>query len=75
MKRLVCFRTKFVFVPSRDDLGIGHVLPRPSIPSIITEGFLNKVPTAVFASNPCRLVFVGDNFDLLVEHLSIFRRL
>ena len=47
--------SKFVFVPGPLDPGPGDVLPRPPLPSYFTEKLAEEMPSAVFASNPCRV--------------------
>lgn len=61
---LVCYQTdsncvqeesKFIFVPGPTDPGPANVLPRPALPAYFTSELRQLLPTAVFASNPCRL--------------------
>lgn len=47
--------SKFIFVPGPGDPGPGSVLPRPALPAYFTSDLRQLLPTAVFASNPCRL--------------------
>ena len=47
--------TRFVFVPGPGDPGPGDVLPRPPLPAALTGALRAAVPSAEFASNPCRL--------------------
>lgn len=47
--------SKFVFVPGPGDPGPGNVLPRPALPAYFTSDLRQLLPTAVFASNPCRM--------------------
>lgn len=47
--------TRFVFVPGQRDPGAAEVLPRPPLPPYFTEKLLEEIPSAVFASNPCRV--------------------
>ena len=47
--------TRFVFVPGPGDPGPGNVLPRPPLPAALTGALRAALPSAEFASNPCRL--------------------
>ena len=47
--------SKFLFVPGPGDPGPADVLPRPALPAYFTSELRQLLPTAVFASNPCRL--------------------
>jgi len=47
--------SKFIFVPGPGDPGPGNVLPRPALPAYFTSDLRQLLPTAVFASNPCRM--------------------
>ncbi|XP_025103951.1 DNA polymerase epsilon subunit 2-like isoform X1 [Pomacea canaliculata] len=49
--------SKFIFVPGPEDAGHPSIFPRPAIPNSITKEFRQKVPGAVFTSNPCRLQY------------------
>ena len=72
LRRLFLVRTRLVFVPSSDDLGLGRILPRPPLPNLITEDFQRKIPNAIFTSNPCRLVENQIYTDAKAE-LEVFR--
>lgn len=49
---------KFIFVPGRSDPCAANVLPRPAIPSSITQGIREKLGDAViFTTNPCRIQY------------------
>ena len=47
--------SKFIFVPGPGDPGPANVLPRPALPAYFTSDVRQLLPTAVFASNPCRM--------------------
>jgi hypothetical protein len=47
--------TRYVFVPGPGDSGPGDLLPRPPLPAALTGALRAALPSAVFASNPCRL--------------------
>lgn len=59
----------FVFVPGPGDAGPAQVLPRPSLAPFLTADLREALPTAVFATNPCRircgkgLVHEGDDSE------------
>lgn len=42
-------------MPGPGDPGPANVLPRPALPAYFTSDLRQLLPTAVFASNPCRM--------------------
>lgn len=44
-----------MFVPGLGDAGPGAILPRPPLPESLIGALREQLPTAVFASNPCRI--------------------
>lgn len=48
---------KFVLVPGPGDPGPGAILPQPPIPAFFTKELQRLVPSAVMATNPCRIRF------------------
>ncbi|KAF8057260.1 DPB2 [Scenedesmus sp. PABB004] len=50
---------RFVFVPGPHDPGLGHLLPQPRLASYFTADLAAVLPSAVFASNPCRIRYYG----------------
>jgi hypothetical protein len=46
--------SQFVFVPGPGDPSPSPALPKPPLPKTLTKALRQKVPTAVFSSNPCR---------------------
>ena len=46
---------RFIFVPGPNDPGMSVMMPRPPIPNYFTGALRNKVPHAVFTTNPCRI--------------------
>lgn len=62
--------SKILFVPGPNDPGPSSVLPRPPLPTYLTERLAEEMPGAVFGSNPCRvrhgtqeLVFFRDDTE------------
>ncbi|KAK3415020.1 hypothetical protein EUGRSUZ_H00594 [Eucalyptus grandis] len=49
--------SRFLFIPGPEDAGPSTVLPRCALPRYITEEFQNRIPNAIFSSNPCRIKF------------------
>ncbi|XP_065563321.1 DNA polymerase epsilon subunit 2-like isoform X2 [Artemia franciscana] len=49
--------TKFIFVPGPHDPGFPAILPRPPLPKTLTDGLVQKVPNAIFSTNPCRIQY------------------
>jgi DNA polymerase epsilon subunit 2 len=47
--------SQFVFVPGPNDPGLGHILPQTALPSYFTGELQAVLPSAVFATNPCRI--------------------
>ena len=44
-----------MFVPGPGDAGPGAVLPRPPLPESLVGELRERLPNAMFASNPCRI--------------------
>eukprot|EP00192_Tetraselmis_astigmatica_P002520 CAMPEP_0117671648 /NCGR_PEP_ID=MMETSP0804-20121206/13457_1 /TAXON_ID=1074897 /ORGANISM="Tetraselmis astigmatica, Strain CCMP880" /LENGTH=563 /DNA_ID=CAMNT_0005480145 /DNA_START=264 /DNA_END=1955 /DNA_ORIENTATION=+ len=57
---------RWVIVPGPGDPAPGVMLPRPPLPSCVTAGFKEAVPTAKFTSNPCRIRW-------LTQEIVVFR--
>eukprot|EP01080_Neovahlkampfia_damariscottae_P002763 gene2763-4171_t len=49
--------SKFLFVPGPNDPGFNNILPALPISNYFVKGFLEKIPKAEFASNPCKIQF------------------
>ncbi len=47
--------SRLVFVPGMGDAGPAAVLPRPPLPESLIGELRERLPNAVFASNPCRI--------------------
>jgi DNA polymerase epsilon subunit 2 len=47
--------SRLVFVPGLGDPGPGALLPRPPLPECLTAALRQRLPNAVFTSNPCRI--------------------
>ena len=62
-------KSQFVFVPGPLDPGPGNVLPKPAIPSILTQGISERVPGAHFSSNPCRIQFGTEEMVVFREDI------
>nr|CAD7454346.1 unnamed protein product [Timema tahoe] len=62
-------KSKFVLIPGPTDPASPNILPRPSIPRHITSEFLDKIPGAVFGSNPCRLQYCTQEIVVLREDM------
>lgn len=61
--------TRFIFVPGPSDPGPSTSFPRPPLPRCVTEPLRKKVRSAVFATNPCRLVYCTQEMVVLREDL------
>nr|CAD7395680.1 unnamed protein product [Timema poppensis] len=62
-------KSKFVLIPGPTDPASPNILPRPTIPRHITSEFLDKIPGAVFGSNPCRLQYCTQEIVVLREDM------
>ena len=62
-------KSQFLFVPGSADPSPGNILPQPPLPSSITQGLADKVPSAVFCTNPCRIQFCTQEIVVFREDL------
>ncbi|XP_071834492.1 DNA polymerase epsilon subunit 2-like isoform X1 [Apostichopus japonicus] len=61
--------SKFVFVPGPQDPGPASILPRPPIPACITDYITQRVPSAVFTTNPCRIQYCSQEIVVFREDI------
>ena len=61
--------SQFVFVPGPTDPGPGNVLPFPAIPSNLTSGITERIPSAQFCSNPTRIQFCSQEIVVFREDI------
>ncbi|EKX36479.1 DNA polymerase epsilon subunit B, partial [Guillardia theta CCMP2712] len=68
-------KSSFIFIPGPNDVlgSNGMILPRNSLPTVITEPFKNKVPSSTFTSDPCRIKFYSQ--ELLFHRDDICSKL
>lgn len=61
----------FVIIPSTSDVGPGNVLPRPSLPSIITRSFTSALEGATvhYATNPCRIRYMTQEIVVMRDDI------
>ncbi len=62
--------SRFVFMPGPDDAGPAGVLPQPPLPRALTTELRRVLPTAQFASNPCRLRYATQRIVLFRHDLQ-----
>ncbi|KAG2440412.1 hypothetical protein HYH02_010300 [Chlamydomonas schloesseri] len=62
--------SRFVFMPGPDDAGPAGVLPQPPLPRALTSELRRVLPTAQFASNPCRLRYATQRIVLFRHDLQ-----
>ncbi|BEI83060.1 hypothetical protein CcaverHIS002_0309280 [Cutaneotrichosporon cavernicola] len=62
-------QSHFIFVPGPLDPWSSSTIPRPALPSTITDRLLQRVPKARFVSNPCRLRYFGQEIVIYREDL------
>ncbi|XP_046858107.1 DNA polymerase epsilon subunit 2-like [Xenia sp. Carnegie-2017] len=61
--------SRFVFVPGPQDPGPGNILPRPALPSCLTQRMKSKIPFTFFATNPCRIQYCSQEIVVFREDL------
>ena len=61
--------SRFVFVPGPNDPGSANLLPRPDLPKFFTQKMRDRVPSATFASNPCRIRFFTQEIVIFREEI------
>ncbi|CAH1792739.1 unnamed protein product [Owenia fusiformis] len=61
--------SKFIFIPGPRDPGPANILPRPSLPEVITQGFQEKIPNSRFTSNPCRIQYCTQEIVVFREDI------
>ncbi|KAM0949149.1 putative DNA-directed DNA polymerase [Dioscorea sansibarensis] len=62
-------QSRFLFIPGPDDAGPSKVLPRCALPKYLTEELEERVPNAIFSSNPCRIKFYTQEIVLFRQDL------
>ncbi|KAJ4426622.1 hypothetical protein ANN_26420, partial [Periplaneta americana] len=62
-------RSRFIFIPGPFDPPSANILPRMSLPKVITEEFQQKVPLSIFTSNPCRIQYCTQEIVVIREDL------
>lgn len=62
-------QSQFIFVPGPLDPGPGNILPRPAIPSVLTQHISGRVPGLHFSSNPCRIQFGTEEMVVFREDI------
>lgn len=60
---------QFIFVPGPTDPWSSNTLPRPPIPDTFVKPILNKVPKAVFTTNPARIRYFNQEIVIFREDL------
>ncbi|KAG8228620.1 hypothetical protein J437_LFUL009325 [Ladona fulva] len=61
--------SKFIFVPGPLDPASANILPRTPLPKFVTKDFEEKIPTAIFASNPCRIQYCTKEIVVLRQDM------
>nr|XP_022334080.1 DNA polymerase epsilon subunit 2-like [Crassostrea virginica] len=61
--------SRFIFVPGSQDPGPSTILPRPPIPSSLTEEVRRKLPNSIFTSNPCRIQYCTQEIVIFREDI------
>ncbi|BDA47706.1 DNA polymerase epsilon subunit 2 [Coccomyxa sp. Obi] len=63
-------QSRLVFVPGLGDAGPGAILPRPPLPDSLVGALREALPTAVFASNPCRIRHYNQEIVVFRDNLQ-----
>jgi DNA polymerase epsilon subunit 2 len=68
---LLAEQCMFIIVPSPLDAGPGNILPRPPMPPMITQGFVDALGSdrVFLTSNPCRIRYMTQEIVILREDL------
>eukprot|EP00794_Sanderia_malayensis_P000497 gene497-1143_t len=61
--------SRFLFVPGPQDPSPGSILPQPPILKSITEELQEKVPFAMFTTNPCRIQYCTQEIIIMREDI------
>ncbi|XP_012275570.1 DNA polymerase epsilon subunit 2 [Orussus abietinus] len=61
--------SKFIFVPSLQDIGTPKILPKGSLPEYIVEDFSKRVPGTILATNPCRIQYCTKEIIVFRENM------
>jgi len=61
--------TRFVFVPGPQDLGSPKIFPKPPLPKCIVEQVTERLPNAIFTTNPCRIQYCTKEIVVLREDM------
>jgi len=61
--------SKFIFIPGPTDPWSADVVPREGIPETFTQRLRQKVPGAIFATNPCRIKYFTQELVVYREDL------
>ncbi|KAK9905544.1 hypothetical protein WJX75_001819 [Coccomyxa subellipsoidea] len=62
--------SRLVFVPGLGDAGPGAILPRPPLPESLIGALREQLPTAVLASNPCRIRHFNQEIVVFRDNLQ-----
>ena len=63
---------RFVFVPGPGDPSPSTALPQPPLPAYFTGELRRVLPTAVFASNPCRVLYLSQQVGDAIRSHEIY---
>eukprot|EP00457_Paulinella_chromatophora_P005543 gb/GEZN01005560.1/.p1 GENE.gb/GEZN01005560.1/~~gb/GEZN01005560.1/.p1 ORF type:complete len:534 (-),score=90.17 gb/GEZN01005560.1/:109-1710(-) len=61
--------SRFLLVPGPTDPGVGNVLPRPKLADLWTQRLRDKVERLELGSNPCRVLYLGQEILFFREDL------
>ncbi|XP_046995901.1 DNA polymerase epsilon subunit 2 isoform X1 [Schistocerca americana] len=61
--------SKFIFIPGPVDPAFASILPRPPLPTFVTEELKKKLPSAIFSTSPCRIQYCTQEIVVIREDL------
>ncbi|XP_046460207.1 DNA polymerase epsilon subunit 2-like [Daphnia pulex] len=62
-------QTRFIFVPGPSDSGFCNILPRPPLAEVIRAEFVQRIPSGIFTTNPCRIQYGTKEIVVLREDI------
>ena len=65
----LCHECRWIFIPGPHDPGFSAVLPRPPLPSSLTNPLAKQLRNVTFTTNPCRLKIYTQEVFLYREDL------
>jgi DNA polymerase epsilon subunit 2 len=64
---------KLLFIPGPNDIGFSNAYPQHQLPSIFTQKIRDRFPNAQFGSNPCRVLYYGQ--EIVVFRANLLQKM